>query len=147
QWVQGGNVSWTMFHTLGVAPVLGRDFREDEDRVGSPNVVMLSDRVWRDRFSARTTAVGEDVMLNGVRYRVIGIMPPGFEFPNNSGVWTTMQMDPLANRGNHSWQVIGRLKPRTTIEQVRTDLGAIAAGLETQYPSSNTAWGVDVVSL
>ena len=147
QWVLGGNVSWTMFHTLGVAPVLGRDFREEEDRVGSPKVIILSDRIWRDRFNARPSAVGEDVMINGVRHRVIGVMPPGFEFPNNAGAWTTMQMDPLDNRGNHSWQVIGRLKPHATIEQVRTDLGAIATALEAQYPSSNTAWGVDVETL
>jgi putative ABC transport system permease protein len=147
QWIAGGNVSWTMFRTLGVSPAIGRDFREDEDRVGAPKVVVLSDRVWRDRFDARPSAVGEDVMINGVRHRVIGVMPPGFEFPGNAGAWTTMQMDPLANRGNHSWQVIGRLKPTTTIAQVRTDLGAIATALETQYPSSNTAWGVDAVTL
>jgi putative ABC transport system permease protein len=74
-------------------------------------------------------------------------MPPGFEFPNAAGAWTTMQLDPMAQRGNHSWQVIGRLKPGVTIEQVRKDLGAIAATLETQYPQSNTGWGVDAVTL
>jgi putative ABC transport system permease protein len=147
RWISGGNVSWTMFHTLGVTPALGRDFREDEDRVGAPKVVMLSDRVWRDRFDARPSAVGEDVMINGVRHRIIGVMPPGFEFPGNSGAWTPMQRDPLAFRGDHSWQVIGRLKPNTTIERVRTDLGAIATALEAQYPASNTSWGVDAVSL
>jgi len=147
QWVQGGNVSWTMFRTLGVAPALGRDFNEDEDRVGAPKVIILSDRVWRDRFGGRADALGQEIMVNGVRHRVIGVMPRGFEFPAAAGAWTTMQLDPLSNRGNHSWQVIGRVKPNVTIEQVRTDLGAIAASLETQYPSSNTGWGVDAQTL
>jgi len=74
-------------------------------------------------------------------------MPPEFEFPSSSGAWTTMQTDPLNNRGNHSWQVMGRLKPGVTIEQARGDLGRIAAGLESQYPSSNTGWGVNVETL
>ncbi|MGE5099554.1 MAG: ABC transporter permease, partial [Deltaproteobacteria bacterium] len=147
QWVQGGTVSWTMFRTLGVAPALGRDFREEEDRVGAPKVILLSDRIWHDRFNARRDVVGQSIMVNGVRNMVIGIMPPGFEFPGTAGAWTTMQMDPLNNRGNHSWNVIGRLKPGATIAQVRKDLGAIATTLEEKYPSSNTGWGADVETL
>ena len=143
-YVFGGTVSWTMFHALGVSPVIGRDFQEDDDRVGGPKVLILSNRVWRDRFSARRDAVGRQIMADGVPYTVIGVMPPGFEFPGSAGAWTTMQTDPLNNRGNHSWQVIGRLKPGVTLEQARADLGRIAAQLETQYPSSNTGWSVDV---
>jgi putative ABC transport system permease protein len=146
-YVQGGNISWTMFHALGVSPAIGRDFREDEDRVGAPKVIMLSDRVWRDRFGARPDAVGRDIMVNGVPHTVIGVMPRGFEFPAAAGAWTTMQMDPLNNRGNHSWQVIGRLKPGVTIDQARGDLRRIAARLETQYPPSNTGWTVDVQTM
>ena len=146
-WVQGANVSWTMFRTLGVAPARGRDFAEAEDRVGSPKVVILSDRVWRDRFDGRADAIGRDVMINGVPHKVIGIMPPGFEFPSASGVWTTMQLDPLESRGNHSWQVIGRLEPGVTVEQARLDIKRIAAELATQYPKSNTGWSAEVETL
>ena len=147
EWVPGGTVSWTMFRTLGVAPALGRDFNEDEDRVGSPKTIMLSDRIWRDRFNARRDVVGQSIMVNGVRHTVIGVMPPGFEFPAAAGAWTTHQLDPLAQRGNHSWQVIGRVKPGVTVEQVRKDLGAVAVALESQYPASNLGWGVDAQSL
>src|SRR5262249_22698616 len=73
--------------------------------------------------------------------------PPDFEFPAAAAAWTTMRADPLANRGNHSWQVMGRLKPGVTVEQARGDLRRIAAQLETQYPSSNTGWSADVESL
>jgi putative ABC transport system permease protein len=144
EFVGGGSVSWTMFRTLGISPVLGRDFNEDEDRVGAPRVILLSDRIWHDRFNARRDIVGQSLMVNGVRHTVIGVMPPGFEFPGAAGAWTTIQLDPMQNRGNHSWQVIGRLKPSVTVAQARKDLGAIAAVLETQYPASNLGWGVDV---
>jgi putative ABC transport system permease protein len=147
EFIQGGNVSWTMFRTLGVLPQLGRDFNEDEDRVGAQKTIILSDRVWHDRFDAKPSVIGRDIIVNGVKYTVIGVMPPGFEFPAQSGAWTSMQLDPLAQRGNHSWQVIGRLKPGVTIEQARKDLNIIAARLETEYPTSNTGWGVDAEGL
>ena len=146
-YVQGAVVSWTMFHVLGVAPALGRDFREEEDRVGADKTIILSDRVWRDRFEAKPTAMGQSIMVNGVPQTIIGVMPPGFEFPSNAGAWTTMQTDPLRNRSNHSWQVLGRLKGGATIEQARSDLGRIATSLEQQYPASNLGWGVDIESL
>jgi predicted permease len=143
-YVQGANVSWTMFHTLGVSPVIGRDFHEDEDRIGAPRVVILSDRIWHERFGGRADAIGQEIIVNGVPNTVIGVMPTGFEFPDASGVWTTLRLDPLASRGNHSWEVIGRLNPGATIEQARGDLARIAARLAIQYPNSNTGWSVDV---
>jgi putative ABC transport system permease protein len=146
-WVQGATVSWTMFHVLGVPPALGRDFREEEDRVGGPKTVILSDRVWRERFDARPGALGESIMVNGVPHTIVGVMPPGFEFPANAGAWITMQTDPLRNRGNHSWQVMGRLKPGVTVDQARADLDRVAASLGEQYPTTNAGWGVDVETL
>jgi len=146
-YVEGATVSWTMFHVLGISPAIGRDFREDEDRVGAPKTIILSDRVWRDRFEAKPTAIGQSIMVNGVPHTIIGVMPRDFEFPGRSGAWTTMQMDPLRNRGNHSWQVMGRLKSGVTIEKARTDLNRIAVSLESQYPTSNLGWGVDVQTI
>ena len=146
-WVQGGEQSWTMFHTLGVAPALGRDFREEEDRPGGPQVVILSDRLWRERFDGRTDAIGRQLMLNGVPHTIIGVMPRGFAFPGVADAWTTLQLDPQKQRGNHSWNVIGRLRPDVTVAQTRADLDRIATGLETLYPASNTGWRVDVEPL
>jgi putative ABC transport system permease protein len=147
EFVAGGNVSWTMFHTLGVSPALGRDFREEDDRVGSANVIILGDRLWHDRFGGRKDIVGESILVDGVKHTVIGVMPADFEFPSSSQAWTTMQLDPMKSRGNHSWQVMGRLKPGLTLDQAQADLRRIAATLETQYPSSNLGWGVDVQTL
>src|SRR5690348_8909168 len=62
--VEGGELSWTMFRTLGVAPELGRDFREEEDRPGGPKVAILSDELWRERFDGRADAIGRTVVLD-----------------------------------------------------------------------------------
>jgi len=98
-------------------------------------------------LKARPDAIGQPITVNGVPYTVVGVMPPGFEFPAQAGAWTTMQLDPLSNRGNHSWQVMGRLKPGATVEHATGDLVRIASGLETLYPSSNTGWSAEVKSL
>src|SRR4051812_34103982 len=74
-YVQGGAVSWTMFHVVGIAPQLGRDFTEEEDRVGAPETIILSDRLWRERFEARPGAIGQSIMVNGVPHTIIGVMP------------------------------------------------------------------------
>ena len=146
-YVGGGRVSWTMFRTLGVAPQIGRDFREDEDRVGAPRVIILSDHLWHDRFGGNPSVIGQSVMVDGVPHTVIGVMPREFAFPYAADAWTPQRLDPLKNRGDHSWQVIGRLRSGVTIDQTRADLRRIAARLEVEYPSSNTGWGVDVETL
>jgi putative ABC transport system permease protein len=146
-YIQGGSVSWTMFHVLGIAPVIGRDFREEEDKPGAPRVILLSNRIWRDRFKADRNVVGQPITVNGIPHTVIGVMPPDFEFPAAAGAWTPLRLDPLNNRGNHSWQVLGRLKSGVTVEQARGDIARIAAGLEEQYPASNTGWSAEVQTL
>ncbi len=147
EYIPGGNVSWTMFHTLGVAPVLGRDFHEDEDRVGSPQVIILSDRLWHDRFGGRADVVNQSIMIDGVPHTVIGVMPPGFAFPGTALAWTTVQLDATKSRGNHSWNVIGRLKPGITMASAVTDLRGVASQLESQYPASNGGWSVEMQTL
>jgi putative ABC transport system permease protein len=146
-YIQGGAVSWTMFHVLGIAPVIGRDFREEEDKPDAPRVILLSDRIWRDRFKGDAAVLGQSISVNGVPHTVIGVMPRDFEFPAQAGAWTPLRMDPNSNRGNHSWRVMGRLKGGVTIDQARADLIRIATRLEELYPTSNTGWSVDIESL
>jgi putative ABC transport system permease protein len=146
-YVPGAVVSWTMFRTLGIAPMLGRDFQEEEDRVGAARVMLIGDRLWHEKFDGRRDVLGQRVMVNGIPHTVIGVMPRDFEFPQTAQAWTTMQLDPLGNRGNHSWNVIGRLKRGVTVEQARRDLRTVATSIEQRYPESNTGWSVDVETL
>ncbi len=139
-----------MFPLLGVQPLLGRVFNEQEDNAGAPAVVVLGYGLWRDRFGGDPAIVGKTVSLDGAPHTVVGVMPPGFQVPG----WETEFFTPLAwdskeraRRGAHFLQVIGRLKSGVSLEQARTEMRGIAKRLEQQYPDSNTNTGAVVNSL
>ncbi|MGH7675407.1 MAG: ABC transporter permease, partial [Gemmatimonadales bacterium] len=81
--LEGESVSWNMFRLLGVSPMLGRDFREDEGRPGAERVVILSAGLWRRRFGADSGVLGRVVSLNGTPHTVIGVLPPPHQFPGD----------------------------------------------------------------
>jgi predicted permease len=87
--VNAGVVTQTFFSTLGVRPVLGRTFTPDEGRPGGPNAVVLSEALWRTHFGS-SNVLDKPLMLNGRRYTIVGIMPPGFAFPTQSDLWIPM---------------------------------------------------------
>jgi predicted permease len=137
-------VSSNFFQVLGVRPVLGRDFRWDEERPGN-RALMLSHELWQLRFGGQREIVGQQVTLDGERYTVAGVMPEGFHFPTESGVeaWISMAHDEegvspaTKHRGQDELEVIGRLRPGVTREQARADLSGIARGLAAQYSDTN----------
>jgi hypothetical protein len=92
---KGQRVSADYFRVLGVAPSIGRDFRADEDKPNGSNVAVLSDALWRRRFSSNPAIVGTDITLDGNIYSVIGIMPATFEnvAAPDAEIWTTLQYD------------------------------------------------------
>src|SRR6202042_1442307 len=94
--VAGERVTDGFFHTLGVAPLLGRDFYAGEDLLSAPRTVILSYSAWQMRFGGRSNIVGQSVSLNGTPYTVVGVMPDSFEFAphNNTEFWTTMHAGP-----------------------------------------------------
>jgi predicted permease len=137
-------VSSNFFQVLGVAPMLGRDFRWDEERAGN-RALMLSNELWQLRFGGDRNIVGQQVTLEGLRYTIAGVMPPGFHFPTESGVeaWTSLAADQegaspaTKQRGEDGIEVIGRLKPGVSMEQARADLSSVARGLAAQYSDTN----------
>ncbi|HYV97990.1 MAG TPA: ABC transporter permease, partial [Gemmatimonadaceae bacterium] len=80
----GSLISANLFPLLGVAPQIGRQFREDEDKPGAAGVVLISDGVWRRRYGADSSVVGRVISINNLPYTVVGIMPPRFRFPETS---------------------------------------------------------------
>ena len=84
--LEGARVSAGFFPSLGIAPQLGRVFTTDEDRIGHEHEVVLSDRLWRERFGGDAAIVGRAVDLNGAPYTVVGVMPSGFAFPHAAGM-------------------------------------------------------------
>jgi putative ABC transport system permease protein len=153
--MEGAVVTTDLFPLLGVAPMLGRTFLPDEDKPNGTNVIILSQQLFQKRFNSDPSILNQSITLNGEPYTIVGVMPATFEFPiQNEPVelWTTIAGDasgktPVTNqRGAHFLRVIGRLKPNVTSEQAQSELNAIAARLEKQYPDTNTGKGVRLES-
>jgi macrolide transport system ATP-binding/permease protein len=149
--VPGVRVSDGFFHTLGITPVLGRDFYAGEDLPAAPPSVILSYAAWQHRFDGRKDLVGQTVTLSGVAYTIVGVLPQDFQFAprGNAEFWTTLHpADSCAQRRScHNLNGIGRLKDGVSIETARADMKAIARQLEMQYPNENRGQGASVLPL
>lgn len=147
--IPGARVSPTLFTLLGVVPILGRTFSNEEDRPGADRVVVISYGLWQRRLGADPNIGERELLINGKNYAVLGVLPAGFRFPRQTDIWMPIAFtgEDLRNRGTHTVDVIGRLKREVTVDQAHAEMGAIAHELEQQYPSSNTGWGVRVVPL
>src|SRR5205823_2394049 len=125
---------------LGIKPILGRGFHEDEVKVNGDKVVILSHSLWIQRFGGKADALGKTLKLNDETYTIIGIMPAGFSFPSDETVlWIPLDLDfQQWGRGNLFFDVIGRLKTGVGLSQAEAEMKVIAAQLEKQYPDTNT---------
>ena len=141
-------VSWDLLPTLGVNPELGRGFTAGEEKQGT-RVVLISHALWVDQFGRDPSVLGRNIKLSGDSYTVVGVMPASFRFPVTAplnGVWATLAVDDdpadphpaTKNRGSHSLNTIGRMKPGATVAEVDQDLKHIAGNLAKQYPNSNS---------
>lgn len=140
-------VTTNFFATLGVAPVLGRDFRAGEDRAGAAHVAVIGYRVWREQFGGRRDVIGRSLELNAERYTVIGVMPASFWFPGRPAIivpykWSS---DDLAARGNRLIEGLARLAPGVSPEAARSELSRIYATLAAQYPEADKDWTVRAI--
>lgn len=140
--VIGGRVSWSYFQTLGVRPVLGRTFLQQEDQPGTGHVAILSSGLWKSRFAGDPNVVGRTVTIDGESYSIVGVMPGNFVFPlmGEANLWTPLALTTKerAGRGNSLFEAFGRLKPGVTQAQAGTEITGIASRLEKLYPRTNT---------
>src|SRR5258707_129758 len=97
--IQGEYLSWNTFRVLGVAPAIGRDFVEEEERPGGPKVAILSALLWQRLFRSDSTVIGRTIVLNGDPYTVVGVMPVPHQFPDASQLWAPITLDPAKSRG------------------------------------------------
>jgi len=137
----GAAISWDLFPTLGIPPALGRHLTPQDDQVGAEPVVVISDDVWRRRYNGDAAIIGRAVSVNGRPHTIVGVMPPGFRFPENQRVW--IPLGPLAAadpRTNRSLFVFARMKPGVDLARARADVVAIAATAAAQYPTTNEGW-------
>jgi macrolide transport system ATP-binding/permease protein len=148
--VTGAQVSDGFFRTLGVAPLLGRDFLPGEDLPTAPRTVLLSYETWHRRYGANQSVLGETAVLDGVPFVIIGVLPSGFHFAPalNAGFWKTLDPELVrAPRDGHPYYGVARLKPGVTLSAAYADLSPIARQIATDYPQANRDRGVTVLSL
>jgi putative ABC transport system permease protein len=153
--LEGQRVSASLFPLLGVSPLLGRTFLAEEDRPGGDPVVILSHRLWQERFGADPSAIGKTLTLDGEMHTVVGIMPPSFRFFNGWGegkpadLWLPYPFKglPPTQRDLCFFQVIARLRPDVSLAQAQVGMETIARRLEAAYPKANKGVGVNVIPM
>jgi predicted permease len=140
-------VTANFFPALGVVPALGRNFNADEDWSGAPNILMLSDRLWRNKFGADPKVVGKTIKLDGANFTIIGVLPRRFSFPSpylepdiygSAVLERTTVFSPAARM----WgiQTIARLRPGVTTQQAQAEMQAFIQARAKGYPSMMAEW-------
>ncbi len=141
----GLRVSANFFETLGVRPLLGRGFLEEEDEPDGPAVVVLSHGYWQRRFGGATDVLGTSLTIDGVPNTIVGVMPTGFHLMLDVDFWHPKQWE--GSRGSHSWLIVGRLNAGVSLEQAQSQMDVISVQLQEAYPETNETKALLVTDL
>jgi putative ABC transport system permease protein len=146
--LRGSAVMAGYLRTLGVKPILGRLFADEDDR--SP-VLLLGHELWRRRFGGDPGAVGQSLTLDDTAYSVIGVLPPGFNLPYSAEVWVPMPANldaqSLVQRAANAHELVARLKPGISLREADTELKGLARRLEQAHPEIRRGWSYGLVPL
>jgi putative ABC transport system permease protein len=136
--IQANSVNANFFQLFGVQPLIGRGFLPEEDRPGGNKVAVLSYSLWQSRYGGDRGVINREILLNGQKHTVVGVMPAGFQFlENDVRLWVPLALDQeeLANRGGHYLQVVARLKPGVVLSQSQADMNAVMRRIATDHPA------------
>ena len=151
--VPGAMVNVNFFEVLAIRPALGRGFNAADEEPGAPRVAIITDGFWRQRFGERTDAIGQTIRLNDEPHAIIGVMPAGIEYPDKARVWVAPHwrvpddplapmVDPAPQRSHGYISVLARLEAGRSIERAQSDMDAVAATIERDFPNDNRNAGV-----
>ena len=137
--VQGFFVSADFFPVLGVQPVAGRNFLPEEETRGQHRRVVLGHGLWQRRFASDASIVGRSIEVDGMPHEVVGIAPPGFDFPMGTQIWAPLSFtaEAAANRRSQYLTLIGRLAPGRTLEQAQAQMATVGERLSREHPETN----------
>ncbi len=141
--IYGRALSAGTFPVLKVTPALGRVFTNEDYRSDAPRVALLSERLWRRRYSGDANVIGRTIELDNESYTVVGIMPARFQFPISAyDIWTpwTFSAQELANRRGGGSIIYTRLHPGATLPQAQSELDAFAHAMAIQFPETGQNW-------
>ncbi len=150
QRVSGAMVTHNLLSVLGVSPALGRSFGPEDALPGQDRVAIIGHRLWQDRFGGDPDIVGRTVVIGGASHVIVGVMPVGFEYPEDAELWRPLaftEEDLADQRGAHYLSLVGRLQPDRRIEDASTEIQTLAARIEEAYPETSTGWSATVVGL
>ena len=149
--VQGERVSGGFFKTLGLQPMLGRDFNPGEDRLGGPNVAILTYGAWLHRFGGQRNAVGQTVDLDNAAYTIIGVLPRSFSFApsGNAEFWVPFNtLSPHEHSRNfYNFFGVGRLRDGVAVRTAQAEMTAIAKQLQQQYAIQGINLSASIIPL
>ena len=136
-------VTNSFFTILGVQPALGQGFSASDELPGGDKVFLVSDAVWHNVFGGDPNAIYKNYLLDGERYTLIGVMPPGFDFPKGCGIWvptSTLGESGLHDRISHAYHVLGRLRAGANLSQAQAQIETIQEALARAYPDADADW-------
>jgi putative ABC transport system permease protein len=139
-------VTASFWPTLGIAPALGRTFRREDEKSPDRRIVVLSDFLWRTQFHADAGIIGKSITLDGIPHTVVGVMPAGYVFPTEHGLWSLTGLKPLRQRMGEKG-VIGRLKPAISLRQAQAELDVVARQLARAFPEKEDGLALRLLSL
>jgi predicted permease len=148
----GYMISAGFFDTLGIAPILGRTFRVDDDQIGAAPVVVLSAGFWKRKFGSSSEIIGKPITLNGTAYTIVGVIPDTFTFYGNTrdvytpiGQWNDPSFrDRRISVGAHAF---GRLHPGVTVPQAQAEMDEVARNLAVAYPEADAGHNIKLLSM
>jgi putative ABC transport system permease protein len=141
-------VSGDFFRVLGTQPFLGRTFVEEDSKPGGAPVAVISYDFWRRVLGGKSDLNGTTLRISDKGFTVVGVMPPGFSFPQNAEVWIPRETSvPETSRSAHNWHVVARMLPAVNIEQARAEVSAIAKQLKQEYGKEMDGVGFTLIPL
>ena len=150
--IHGSYCSANLFATLGVAPVLGRSFRDEEDRPGAARVAVIGYDLWQHRFGGAPDVIHRQIRLDSELYDIVGVMPRNFAYPYRTvKAWVPIERhlnaETLQSHSYHMLTVIGRLRPGVSVEQARAEIDGIARRFKQEHPEEVAGKGGNAVPL
>jgi putative ABC transport system permease protein len=144
--IQGFLVTANYLDALGMKPIMGRNFFAEENQPGKDAVAIITHSLWQRRFGGDPNILNKTITINSVVRTIVGVMPEHFNFPKGGEVYAPLSMTPelMKSRGNHSYYVVGRLKPGASVEGSQAEIDNIMARLDQQFPETNKGWGATV---